>query len=146
VWQATGLADMTQEQSIASCERLFAKYLDNKPLMSNATHLRGSAMWIKFQRVICQHWTHWMPQANGQSVPYVLMGDAAHTAHFSIGSGTKLALEDAIAMADAFDTWGHQASQLPEVLRRYEAERGLEVLKIQNAARNSTEWFEHVDR
>ncbi|NBR80765.1 MAG: bifunctional salicylyl-CoA 5-hydroxylase/oxidoreductase [Betaproteobacteria bacterium] len=146
VWQAAGLEHMTQEQSIAYCEGIFAKYLDNKPLMSNATHLRGSAMWIKFQRVICQHWTHWVEQANGRRVPYVLMGDAAHTAHFSIGSGTKLALEDAIAMADAFDTWGHQATQLPEVLKRYEDERALEVLKIQNAARNSTEWFERVER
>jgi anthraniloyl-CoA monooxygenase len=86
---------------------------------------------------------------NGKTVPIVLMGDAAHTAHFSIGSGTKLALEDAIDLANEF------AASRPAVatstatcvlLQRYEARRSVEVLKIQNAARNSTEWFENVDR
>ena len=71
------------------------------------------------------------------------MGDAAHTAHFSIGSGTKLALEDAIDLANEFVTLGHDMTQ---VLEGYEARRSVEVLKIQNAARNSTEWFENVQR
>ncbi|RZI73183.1 MAG: bifunctional salicylyl-CoA 5-hydroxylase/oxidoreductase, partial [Variovorax sp.] len=71
-----------------------------------------------------------------------LMGDAAHTAHFSIGSGTKLALEDAIDLAKTFDEGG----SLDDVLEAYEGRRSVEVLKIQNAARNSTEWFENVTR
>jgi anthraniloyl-CoA monooxygenase len=75
-------------------------------------------------------------------VPIVLMGDAAHTAHFSIGSGTKLALEDAIDLADEFSS----GADMDTVLQGYEARRSVEVLKIQNAARNSTEWFENVDR
>jgi anthraniloyl-CoA monooxygenase len=72
------------------------------------------------------------------------MGDAAHTAHFSIGSGTKLALEDAIDLADEFSK--NAGADMATVLQGYEARRSVEVLKIQNAARNSTEWFEHVDR
>src|SRR5690606_39260630 len=125
-------------ESIAFCERLFAKYLDGNRLISNATHLRGSAQWIRFPRVVCQSWVH----HNGRA-PVVLMGDAAHTAHFSIGSGTKLALEDAIELARAIG--GHRGD-LAEALRSYEAVRSVEVLRIQNAARNSTEWFENVAR
>jgi anthraniloyl-CoA monooxygenase len=79
-------------------------------------------------------------------VPYVLMGDAAHTAHFSIGSGTKLALEDAIELADTFERVGHEVQGMQEVMAAYQATRSIEVLKIQNAARNSTEWFENVAR
>jgi anthraniloyl-CoA monooxygenase len=73
----------------------------------------------------------------------VLMGDAAHTAHFSIGSGTKLALEDAIELSRAV---ARQPHDLAAALQDYEAVRSVEVLRIQNAARNSTEWFEHVKR
>jgi anthraniloyl-CoA monooxygenase len=89
---------------------------------------------------------HWDTTADGRSVPYVLMGDAAHTAHFSIGSGTKLALEDAIELADTFERLGHEVQGMPEVMTAYQATRSIEVLKIQNAARNSTEWFENVAR
>jgi len=141
VWKAAGFETMTQEESVAFCEKLFAKYLDGHPLMTNAQHLRGSAHWIKFPRVICDQWVHWDTTSDGRSVPYVLMGDAAHTAHFSIGSGTKLALEDAIELADTFERVGMQ-----EVMTAYQATRSIEVLKIQNAARNSTEWFENVAR
>ena len=124
VWKAHGLDTMSQEDGIAFCERLFAKYLDDNPLMNNATHVRGSAIWIRFPRVVCEHWVHW-PTVPGRSdgpplarpaplggsephavgsvgAPVVLMGDAAHTAHFSIGSGTKLALEDAIELTNCF--------------------------------------------
>ena len=141
VWKAHGLDTMPQEEAIAFCERLFASYLGGHKLISNATHLRGSAIWIRFPRVMCKTWVH-REVINGKSVPIVLMGDAAHTAHFSIGSGTKLALEDAIDLADEFD--GSKA--LDDVLEGYEARRSVEVLKIQNAARNSTEWFENVGR
>jgi anthraniloyl-CoA monooxygenase len=146
VWKAAGFETMTQEESVAFCEKLFAKYLDGNPLMTNAQHLRGSAHCIKFPRVICDQWVHWDTTADGRSVPYVLMGDAAHTAHFSIGSGTKLALEDAIELADTFERLGHEVQGMPEVMTAYQATRSIEVLKIQNAARNSTEWFENVAR
>ncbi|MET0345893.1 MAG: bifunctional salicylyl-CoA 5-hydroxylase/oxidoreductase [Casimicrobiaceae bacterium] len=141
VWQRAGLDAMSQEEGIAFCERLFARYLDGNKLISNASHLRGSAIWIRFPRVVCRTWTHWV-SIDGRAVPFVLMGDAAHTAHFSVGSGTKLALEDAIALARAMNANADPAAALPA----YEAERSVEVLKIQNAARNSTEWFENVDR
>jgi anthraniloyl-CoA monooxygenase len=146
VWKAAGFETMTQEESVAFCEKLFAKYLDGHPLMTNAQHLRGSAHWIKFPRVICDQWVHWDTTSDGRSVPYVLMGDAAHTAHFSIGSGTKLALEDAIELADTFERVGHEVQGMQEVMTAYQATRSIEVLKIQNAARNSTEWFENVAR
>ncbi len=138
VWRAAGLEGMSKEEGIHFCERLFAKYLDGHALMSNAAHLRGSAQWIRFPRVVCRRWVH----HNGRA-PVVLMGDAAHTAHFSIGSGTKLALEDAIDLAGRIAA---HPGDLPSALNEYEAKRGVEVLKIQNAARNSTEWFENVER
>jgi anthraniloyl-CoA monooxygenase len=142
VWRAAGLEAMSKEEGIAFCERLFAPWLDGHPLVSNAHHLRGSAAWIRFPRIVCGRWVQPAGGADGRT-PVVLMGDAAHTAHFSIGSGTKLALEDAIDLATRI---GAAKGDLPAALRAYEAERGVEVLKIQNAARNSTEWFEHVDR
>ena len=131
VWQAAGLDRMSGEDGIAFCARLFAPYLGGHKLMTNARHLRGSA-WINFQRVTNGTWLNFSGPA-----PMVLVGDAAHTAHFSVGSGTKLALEDAIALAQAVSS----GPELPAALAAYEAERSLEVLKIQNAARNSTEWF-----
>ncbi|MDE2610328.1 MAG: bifunctional salicylyl-CoA 5-hydroxylase/oxidoreductase [Burkholderiales bacterium] len=143
VWKKAGLDEMSQEEGIAYCERLFSKYLGGHKLLNNAKHLRGSAIWIRFPRVICNTWVHWN-QLDGKSVPVVLMGDAAHTAHFSIGSGTKLALEDAIQLADCFREFG--TDDLPHALSKYEEIRSVEVLKIQNAARNSTEWFESVER
>jgi len=143
VWARAGIEAMSQEEGIAFCERLFAKYLDGQRLMSNASHLRGSAIWIRFPRVVCESWTHWHVASGGLRVPVVLLGDAAHTAHFSIGSGTKLAFEDGIALARALDD---SPADLPAALSRYEAERSVEVAKLQNAARNSTEWFENVER
>ncbi|MFC0351382.1 bifunctional salicylyl-CoA 5-hydroxylase/oxidoreductase [Undibacterium danionis] len=143
VWLKAGLDQMDQAQAIAFCEKLFAKYLDGNALMSNASHLRGSASWIKFPRIICQRWVH-QNQINGKDVPVVLMGDAAHTAHFSIGSGTKLALEDAIELANCFAQHGEHGMQA--VMDAYQDLRAIEVLKIQSAARNSMEWFENVQR
>ncbi|MYM36470.1 bifunctional salicylyl-CoA 5-hydroxylase/oxidoreductase [Duganella sp. FT94W] len=137
VWRAAGLEAMSQEESIAFCERLFADQLDGHNLISNAAHLRGSAMWITFPRIVCGNWGHW----NG-TIPVVLMGDAAHTAHYSIGSGTKLALEDAIELARCFAQYPDTAA----ALAAYQQLRAVEVLKLQNAARNSMEWFENVER
>ncbi|MBA4215589.1 MAG: bifunctional salicylyl-CoA 5-hydroxylase/oxidoreductase, partial [Polaromonas sp.] len=143
VWKAHGIDQMEQAEGVAFCEKLFADRLEGHALISNAQHLRGSANWIRFPRVICKTWVHRLDVA-GRQVPIVLMGDSAHTAHFSIGSGTKLALEDAIDLADEFTR--HANADVAEVLSGYEARRSVEVLKIQNAARNSTEWFENVDR
>jgi anthraniloyl-CoA monooxygenase len=162
VWKAHGLDAMEQPEAIAFCEKLFAKYLDGNALLSNASHLRGSAIWIQFPRVVCGNWVH-TADVQGKSVPIVLMGDAAHTAHFSIGSGTKLALEDAIDLADEFSrhfeaelakspreiyagSYSFDSESLSSILQAYQARRSVEVFKIQNAARNSTEWFENVDR
>ena len=131
-WEAFGFGRMSQDESIAVCERLFAEHLGGHSLMSNARHLRGSA-WLNFQRIACGRWF---------KDKLVLMGDAAHTAHFSIGSGTKLALEDAIELVSAL----RDEPSLTGALERYQAVRELEYLKLQNAARNSTEWFEHLDR
>ncbi len=142
VWKAHGLDQADTEQSIAFCEKLFAKYLDGHPLLSNARHLRGSA-WLNFQRVRCRTWHHF----NGKS-HVVLMGDAVHTAHFAIGSGTKLALEDAIGLTRLFKeakaAGGGGAADIPQVLARYQAEREVDVLRLQNAAWNAMEWFEVV--
>ena len=137
VWRRSGLDGMSQEEGIAFCESLFADQLDGHALMSNASHLRGSAMWITFPRVVCEQWVHW----NGER-PVVLMGDAAHSAHYSIGSGTKLALEDAIELARCF----RHHSEVRQALAAYQEARAIEVLKIQSAARNSMEWFENVER
>ena len=141
VWLKAGLDKMEKEDAIGFCEKLFAKHLDGHKLISNAAHLRGSAQWIKFPRVVCSTWVHYNGLNRNQ--PVVLMGDAAHTAHFSIGSGTKLALEDAIELARCI---GKHPGDLAAALQDYEAVRSVEVLRIQNAARNSTEWFENVAR
>jgi anthraniloyl-CoA monooxygenase len=135
VWQAHGLDRADVSQSISFCERVFARHLDGHPLLSNARHLRGSA-WINFQRVRCKQWHHF----NGRS-HVVLMGDAVHTAHFAIGSGTKLALEDAIELTRLFRDLG---TDVPAVMARYQAVREVDVLRLQNAAWNAMEWFEVV--
>lgn len=140
-WRAAGLEAMDKDEAIAFCEQMFEGVLGSAKLMSNAAHLRGSAQWIRFPRVVCRTWVH-RGGPRGET-PVVLMGDAAHTAHFSIGSGTKLALEDAIALDRDI---AEHPGDLATALQQYEATRSIEVLKIQNAARNSTEWFENVSR
>jgi len=131
-WRSFGFDKMSQEETCRTSEKLFAKYLDGATLDTNAKHLRGSA-WLNFPRIVCSTW---------HKNNLILMGDAAHTAHFSIGSGTKLAIEDAIKLAQVL----HGGKPLAEALAEYHAERQVEVLKLQNAARNSTEWFENIDR
>ena len=131
-FDAHGFADMSQQESVAVCEGIFREHLDGHSLMTNANHIRGSA-WLRFPRVLCAKWSH-------RNV--VLLGDAAATAHFSIGSGTKLALESAIALADCIT--GEETLEAAFV--RYEDQRRLEVLRLQSAARNSVEWFEDVER
>src|SRR5688572_30482732 len=131
-WRSAGFDRMDTPQSIAACEAMFAEWLDGHPLISNAAH-RASSPWTTFVRVRNEHWFN-------KNV--VLIGDAAHTAHFSIGSGTKLAMEDAIALARCVS----EGADLPNALEAYQNERMTEALRLQNAARNSMEWFEHVKR
>ena len=131
-WEKFGFGTMSKEESIATCERIFAKNLGGHSLMSNANHLRGSA-WLNFPRVLCERWSH---------DNLALLGDAAASAHFSIGSGTKLALESAIALAD----YVQSEPSLEAAFAKYEDARRTEVLKLQSAARNSLEWFEDVER
>ena len=133
-WKSFGFDRMGQSEAITVCEKLFVKYLGGHRLISNAAHLRGSAAWLNFRRIKCERWS---------SGNVILLGDAAHTAHFSIGSGTKLALEDAIKLADVLNRPG---VSLQAALDEYQSERSLEVLKLQNSARNSTEWFETLER
>ena len=130
-WKRAGLEGKTAAETIAFCEDLFGRYLGGAKLLSNASHL--ASPWIKFVRVSNATWRR------GNTI---LLGDAAHTAHFSIGSGTKLAMEDAIVLARAL----HAAPTLDKAFEVYEDERRTEVLKLQSAARNSMEWFEHVAR
>ncbi|MFP5475135.1 MAG: bifunctional salicylyl-CoA 5-hydroxylase/oxidoreductase [Gammaproteobacteria bacterium] len=136
-WKAHGLDQADQQQSIDFCEKIFAGDLQGARLMTNARHLRGSA-WINFQRVVCEQWS--LQNEHGSHV--VLMGDAVHTAHFAIGSGTKLAIEDAIELARLFVAQGDTRAHIPEVLKAYQEARRVETLRIQNAAWNAMEWFE----
>ncbi len=130
-WSRAGLDRMTTDESVAFCERIFARYLDGHALLSNTRHMANP--WINFQHVTNAHWSY-------RNI--VLLGDAAHTAHFSIGSGTKLAMEDAIALSQALQ----HDKDIPSALKTYEEERKIEVIKLQNSARNSTDWFENVKR
>jgi len=131
-WRNVGFDTMSSEEAIEACEKIFAPYLNGNTLMSNATHLHGSA-WLNFSRVLCERWS---------AGNVVLLGDSAATAHFSVGSGTKLAMESAIALANYL----HSEPTMAKAFARYEDERRLEVLRLQNSARNSTEWFEDVER
>ncbi len=131
-YQRFGFEHMSQQDSIATCEAIFRDYLGGHSLMTNAGHVRGST-WIRFPRVLCERWSH---------ENLVLMGDAAASAHFSIGSGTKLALESAIALADYL----HTETSMQAAFEKYEDARRLEVLRLQSAARNSLEWFEDIER
>jgi anthraniloyl-CoA monooxygenase len=131
-WHGLGFASMNQQETTARCQQIFADYLGGQALIANSRHLRGSA-WLNFNRVLCQKWSH---------DNIVLIGDAAATAHFSVGSGTKLALESAIALANYLTC----EAGIATAFQRYEHERRAEVLRLQSAARNSTEWFEQIDR
>jgi anthraniloyl-CoA monooxygenase len=137
VWKAHGLDRADAQESVAFCEKVFAGTLQGHALMTNARHLRGSA-WINFQRVVCEQW--WLKNCHGGHV--VLMGDAVHTAHFAIGSGTKLAIEDAIELTRQFSLHGDDPAQIGTVLAAYQEARRIETLRIQNAAWNAMEWFE----
>ncbi|MGW5124735.1 bifunctional salicylyl-CoA 5-hydroxylase/oxidoreductase [Streptomyces sp. NPDC004069] len=127
VWHAAGFDLMDEQESVERCAKIFADALGGRPLRSN------KSAWTTFRTVVTEHWSH------GN---LVLLGDAAHTAHFSIGSGTKLAVEDALALAACLDEQPSPA----EALAAYEEERKPVVASTQRAARASLEWFENLDR
>jgi anthraniloyl-CoA monooxygenase len=134
-WQNAGLDTRDLGGTVAACEALFGRWLGGQPLLHNARDQHASP-WQRFLRVSNERWFH---------DNIVLVGDAAHTAHFSIGSGTKLAMEDAIALArEVVNAEGGDA--LERALAQYQEERRTEALRLQNAARNSMEWFENVRR
>jgi len=125
VWRAAGFDEMTEAESVERCAKIFADALGGRPLRSN------NSAWTTFRTVVNERWSH------GN---LVLLGDAAHTAHFSIGSGTKLAVEDALALAACLT----EQPSVPEALAAYETERKPVVASTQRAARASLEWFENL--
>lgn len=132
-WDKFGFENMSKEDIVETCRAVFADHLGGHELMSNAAHLRGSAVFMNFPRVLCEKWHH-------ENV--VLLGDASATAHFSIGSGSRLAFDSAIALAEFL----HVEPSMEAAFERYQEERRLDVLRLQSAARNSLEWFEEVER
>ncbi|MEV6054633.1 bifunctional salicylyl-CoA 5-hydroxylase/oxidoreductase [Streptomyces sp. NPDC052107] len=127
VWKAAGFDDVTPRESIERCAKIFTDALRGRPLHSN------NSAWTTFRTVVNDRWSH------GN---VVLLGDAAHTAHFSIGSGTKLAVEDALALAACL----REQPTLATALAAYEEERKPVVASTQRAARASLEWFEDLSR
>ncbi|MGW1595453.1 bifunctional salicylyl-CoA 5-hydroxylase/oxidoreductase [Streptomyces sp. NPDC002343] len=125
VWRAAGYGELTPRESAERCAKLFSDALGGRPLRS------GNSVWTTFRTVVNDRWSH------GN---VVLLGDAAHTAHFSIGSGTKLAVEDALALAACLA----ERPDVPDALAAYEEERRPVVASTQRAARASLEWFENL--
>jgi anthraniloyl-CoA monooxygenase len=125
VWRAAGFEELDEQGAVERCAKIFADALGGRPLRSN------KSTWSTFRTVVNERWSH------GN---VVLLGDAAHTAHFSIGSGTKLAVEDALALAACVEEHG----SLEGALTAYEEERRPVVASTQRAARASLEWFENL--
>ncbi|WP_369242509.1 bifunctional salicylyl-CoA 5-hydroxylase/oxidoreductase [Streptomyces sp. R21] len=126
VWKAAGFEELDEQESVERCAKVFADALGGRSLRSN------KSAWISFRTVVNERWWH------GN---LVLLGDAAHTAHFSIGSGTKLAVEDALALAACLE----EQPSLEQALAAYEEERRPVVASTQRAARASLEWFENLN-
>ncbi len=127
-WRSAGLETASEDDTIAFCEALFAEELQGHKL------LKSRALWRSFPTVRNERWSF---------DRVALIGDAAHTAHFSVGSGTKLAMEDAIALADAL---AQGPTDVPAALAGYEAARRPEVEALQRAAQASLQWFEEAER
>jgi len=127
-WSRAGLGEMSQQQTCDYLARLFAADLNGHPLLAN-----NFVKWLNFPFVANGRWHH---------DRIVLVGDALHTAHFSIGSGTKLALEDAIALATCMRT----EPEIPRALEAFERGRKPVIEEYQRAARESQAWFEDLDR
>ncbi|WUJ83382.1 bifunctional salicylyl-CoA 5-hydroxylase/oxidoreductase [Streptomyces sp. NBC_00377] len=125
VWRAAGFDGLAEQDSVERCAKIFAEALGGRPLSSN------KSAWTTFRTVVNERWSH------GN---VVLLGDAAHTAHFSIGSGTKLAVEDALALAACL----REHPDVRDASAAYEEERRPVVASTQRAARASLEWFENI--
>ena len=132
-WRRVGFDRMSQEETIAACERIFARNLGGHRLMTNARHLRGSA-WLNFNRVLCETWSHEQRRADGRCG-----GDRAFLGRLRHQAGAR-------ERHRARRVPAHRARPWQAAFRRYEDERRTEVLRLQSAARNSTEWFEQVER
>jgi 2-polyprenyl-6-methoxyphenol hydroxylase-like FAD-dependent oxidoreductase len=131
-WTGLGLDRLSEADGLAVLEKLFAHVLDGRSLLGRST-ADGSAPWLTFRTLTNRTW---------HRDNLVLVGDAAHTTHYSIGAGTTLALEDAIALAGALRAHGH----LPQALAAYERERRAALLSVQSAARYSAQWYENLPR
>ncbi|RDG33966.1 FAD-dependent monooxygenase [Streptomyces corynorhini] len=131
-WTGLGLHEANEADGLAVLEKLFAEPLDGHPLIGRA-HEDGSARWLNFRTLTNRRWYR-----DG----LVLLGDAAHTTHYSIGAGTTLALEDAIALAGALGA----ERERDAALARYERERRAALLPVQSAARYSAQWYENLPR
>jgi anthraniloyl-CoA monooxygenase len=129
-WKGLGFDELGHDESLKLLEEIFAHHLNGHPLMNSMRDL-GKIPWLNFTRIANTSWHH---------EKIVLMGDAAHTTHFSIGSGTTLAMQDAIALANSLDV--HH--DLPAALENYERKRRREIMDLQSAAASSTEWFENI--
>ena len=132
-WQRSGLGDGDEDATVRYVADLFSEHLEGHELLTNRS------IWRVFPTVACATWV------DGKTV---LVGDSAHTAHFSIGSGTKLAMEDSIALVDALISarTGEDDADVGAALASYQERRSVEVLKTQKAAQISLEWFEHSGR
>ncbi|RKH05625.1 FAD-binding monooxygenase [Corallococcus sp. CA047B] len=129
-WDALGFDTMGPDETLRKLEGIFKRQLVGHSLFNQLRGL-GKAPWLHFKRITNERWYH------GK---VALMGDAAHTTHFSIGSGTKLAIQDAISLARQLREHAH----LPTALQAYDEERRAALVAIQLAARSSSEWFENV--
>ncbi|MGI5372981.1 FAD-dependent monooxygenase [Streptomyces sp. CA-251387] len=131
-WTGLGLDTVNEADGLSLLEKLFADVLDGHPLIGRSS-ADGSAQWLNFRTLTNRTW---------RCGNLVLLGDAAHTTHYSVGAGTTLALEDAIALARAL----HEHPALPQALARYEEERKQALLSLQSAARYSARWYENLPR
>ena len=131
-WTGLGFDKLDEAESIRLLETLFERHLQGHPLKSKVRS-QGGAPWLNFRTVTNENW---------DADNIVLMGDAAHTTHFTIGSGTRLALEDAISLAARLQ----EGTSLAAALERYEKERRTALLRTQSDARLSARWFESVPR
>jgi anthraniloyl-CoA monooxygenase len=159
-WRAAGLAGASEHETLAFCEDLFQDELEGHRLISNRS------VWRRFPVIACERWSLAVDRETGDalgapgdesrgkvdaaaagSAHVVLLGDSAHTAHFSIGSGTKLAMEDSIALAEALAGKGDGSPERPgRALRRYEEARRSDVESLQRAGQVSMNWFEDTER
>jgi anthraniloyl-CoA monooxygenase len=131
-WEGMGFDVLAPDQNTRLLEDIFKRHLDDQPLI-NRTRALGKTPWLSFAQVNNKTWIH---------DNIVLMGDAAHTTHFSIGSGTRLAIEDAIGLAGDL----HRHDDLAAALQAYDHRRRSALAMLQKEALDSAEWFESVDR